>query len=185
MDMTTPEFSHKLALNHVGELPQNLHLVAGEKARAALAHRFGLEQINSLQADLVAERRGTQIAVTGPLVADVVQQCVVSAEPVPARIDEPVCLLFETDPRRVPADDEEVTAESADILPVEGNAVDLGEAIAQSLLLALDPYPHADAETLAAARRHLLSEEEAEVADAEARRAAKMADNPFAALRKP
>ncbi len=181
--MTNPEFSHKLAVDRVGDRPQQIGLQAGEAARQALATRFGLETIDSLTAELSVVRRGTAIVVTGRLVADVVQQCVVSAEPVPAHLDEPVELVFETDPARVPADEEEVTSETADVLLVEGNAIDLGEAIAQSLLLSLDPYPRADPKTLAEARRFLLTEEEAEEADAAARRAAKAGQNPFARLR--
>lgn len=183
--MNSPEFSHRIAIDRIGDRIQQVRLEAGAAARAALAGRFDLEAIDRLEADLSLVRRGTAIIVTGPLSADVVQRCVVSAEPVPAHIATQIELTFETDPARVPADDAEVTAETVDILPVEGHAIDLGEAAAQSLLLALDPYPRADEATLAAARRHLLTEEEAEEADAEARRAEKAANNPFAKLRQP
>ena len=181
--MNGPEFSHRIAIDRIGDRALPVRLEAGDSARAALARRFELEAIDRLEADLSLVRRGTAIVVSGGMVADVVQRCVVSAEPVPAHIAEPIALTFETDPARIPADDEEVTAETVDILPVENHAIDLGEAVAQSLLLALDPYPHADDATLAAARRHLLTEEEAEQADAEARRAQKIANNPFAKLR--
>ena len=35
-------------------------------------------------------------------------------------------------------------AEALDVLPIEQDSIDLGEAVAQSLFLALDPYPRAD-----------------------------------------
>ena len=176
-------FAYRLAVDRIGDRAQQVKLEAGEAARAALAARFGLEAIERLEADLTVVRRGTAIAVTGPVTADVVQQCVVSAEPVPAHVAETIDLLFETDPSRVPADDEEVTAETVDILPVEGGAIDLGEAVAQTVVLALDPYPRADEATLAAARRFLLREDEAEEGDAAARAEAKGEKNPFAKLR--
>lgn len=181
--MSNPEFTHRIAVDRIGDRPQQIRLEAGEAARAALARRFELEAIDRLEADLNVVRRGSAIQVSGPVVADVVQRCVVSAEPVPAHVSETIDLLFETDPARVPADDEEVTADTVDILGVEDGAVDLGEAVAQTVLLALDPYPRADEATIAAARRFLLSEEEAEEADAAARAEAKGANNPFAKLR--
>ena len=66
------------------------------------------------------------------------------------------------------------------MLPIEGRSIDLGEAAAQSLGLALDPYPRAGAEALAAARRRLLSEEAA----AEREAAEKARANPFAVLKR-
>lgn len=177
------EFTHRIAVDRIGERPQQVKLEAGAAARQSLAERFGLEAIERLEADLTLVRRGSAIAVSGPVTADVVQQCVVSAEPVPAHVAETIDLLFETDPSLVPSDDEEVTAETVDILPVEGGAIDLGEAVAQTVLLALDPYPRADPAALEAARRFLLSEEEAEERDAAARAEAKGVQNPFTKLR--
>lgn len=176
-------FHHLIAVDRIGERPQTLRMAANEQQRDSLARRFGLEAVDSLTADLTLERDGSAIRTRGQVLADVVQTCVVSAEPVPAHIDETIDLWFETDPARVPADDAEVTADMADILPVDNGRIDVAEAVAQTLLLALDPYPRADAETLAAARRHLLSEEEAEEADAAAREEARVAANPFSRLR--
>ena len=67
------------------------------------------------------------------------------------------------------------------MLPLDGDALDLGEAVAQSLGLALDPYPRAPEEVRAAAARFIITEAEAEaIAAADKARA-----NPFAALRRP
>jgi uncharacterized metal-binding protein YceD (DUF177 family) len=108
----------------------------------------------------------------------VVQSCVVSGEPVPAHVDEPLELRFE--PLDEGRDEIELEADALDVMPVDGDAIDLGEALAQALAVALDPYPRAAPDVLAKARQLLMSEEEAE-ARAEA---AKASANPFAALKK-
>ncbi len=79
------------------------------------------------------------------------------------------------------AEEVELAGTDLDVLPLEGDALDLGEAVAQSLGLALDPYPRASDEVRAAAARFVLSEAEAEAIAA----ADKAAASPFAALRRP
>ena len=174
----TAEFSQKLALVKLSTHAQPVHIEAGESARAALAHRFGLQSIGRLVADLEVARAGKGALVTGRFQADVVQSCIVSGEPLPASVADDIHLRFEPDVA-TPGQEVELEADALDILPTEDESIDLAEAVAQSLLLALDPYPRATDEVLARARMHLLSEEEA--AEAEAR--AKAKSNPFSQLR--
>lgn len=171
------EFTHPVALVKLSPRPQPHHLVAGEAARAALAARFDLQAIGRLEGWLDVARSGQGAELTGRLVADVVQSCIVSGEPVPAHVDEALSLRFEPDAGT--ADDVELESAALDVLPVDGDSIDLGEALAQSLLLALDPYPHASPEVLESVRRYLKTE-----ADVEAQALAdKQAANPFAKLR--
>ena len=80
------------------------------------------------------------------------QRCALSDEPFANRLDEPIVFRF------VPAltahgEDEEIefASDSPDEIEYDGAAFDLGEAVAQSFGLALDPYAEGpDAE---AARR--------------------------------
>jgi len=78
--------------------------------------------------------------LSGRLRADVVQACVVSLEPVASAIEQDFTLLYgPTQPgKSVMVDLETDVAE-----PFEGDAIDIGEAAAQQLALALDPYPRA------------------------------------------
>jgi uncharacterized metal-binding protein YceD (DUF177 family) len=154
-------------------------LVAPDDVREALAARFDLASIDRLEGTLAVERAGTGARATGRLVADVVQHCVVSGEPVPAHVDEALDLRFE--PLETDGAEVELEPDALDIMPVEGDAIDLGEALAQALAVALEPYPRAAPEVLAQARRLLMSEEEAEAQEA----AAKASANPFAVLKKP
>ncbi|TPE61083.1 DUF177 domain-containing protein [Sandaracinobacter neustonicus] len=175
--MSTREFSHIVALAKLSPRAQPHHLSAGEGAREALARRFGLISIARLEGDFDVSRSGNGADLTGRMVADVVQSCIVSGEPVPAHVEEELTLRFE--PQAEAPDDLELDSGALDVLPVEGDSIDLGEALAQSLALALDPWPRAAPEQLAAARRHLITEAEAE-AQAEAE---KLAASPFAKLR--
>ena len=70
------------------------------------------------------------------------QQCVVTLEPVENDIEEHFLLRYTTDPVFAQSDEIVVDVEEEDTPePVEGEALDLGEALVQQLALALDPYP--------------------------------------------
>lgn len=178
--MTTAEFSMIVPLARISAQPQPFHLEAGAAARDALARRFGLLSLDGLTATLEVSRKGAVVLVAGRFAADAVQACIVSGEPVPARLAAPIDLRFQRE-EIAPGQELELHADELDMLPLDGDSVDLGEAVAQSLGLALDPYPRAPDATLEASRRHLSTEEEAEAAEASAKAAA----SPFAKLRRP
>jgi uncharacterized metal-binding protein YceD (DUF177 family) len=117
-------------------------LSAGPAARAALARRFGLLDLPLLSATLEVRRSAGGAEAQGWMEAEAVQACVLSGEPVVTRIDEPLHLRFET-LGEAHADEVELSADDLDIMGVEDGMIDLGEALAQSLALALPPYPRA------------------------------------------
>lgn len=176
----TPEFSRTVRADTVGTAPRREAIEADEAERAALAQRFGLAAVDALTATFEVRREAAGIRASGRVAARVVQTCVVSGEPVPASIDEPVDLRFVEGlaPAADGEEEVELSADDCDLLPLEGGRIDLGEAAAETVSLALDPYPRADAAVLEAARATLLSEEEAEAREA----AEKAARNPFAKL---
>lgn len=175
-----PEFSHLVRLSEIGSTPRSERLEASPSERQALVERFALASLDRLTAELRVRSEAAGVRVKGQVQAEAAQVCVVSGEPVPVRIDEPVDLLFATEtPEARPDEEIELGESDLDILPLEGGAVDLGEAVAQSFGLALDPYPHASDEVLAAARKRLTTEEEAEAQAA----ADKAAANPFHVLK--
>lgn len=125
---------------------------------AALAARFGLAGIASLRAAIALEARPAAIRATGRLTAAIVQSCAVSGEDFAVAIDESLELRFiEASARPAAAQDEaieiELEADDCDEIEYSGEMFDLGEAVAQSLGLAIDPYaegPGADAARKAA-----------------------------------
>lgn len=118
-----------------------IEVVADEAERAALAKRFELVSIGKLDAvvELVAE--GEAVTATGRLTAEIVQSCAVTGDDLPARIDIPLALRFVPESAAPAAEvDEELDTDGPDEIEYAGSQFDLGEAVAQSLALAIDPY---------------------------------------------
>lgn len=125
--------------------------------RAALARRFGLGAVESLRAEVSLEAKPRAIRATGRLRAAIMQPCAISGEDFPVTIDEPIDLRFVEEHRTAPDEDEdielELEADDCDEIEYAGEMFDLGEAVAQSLGLAIDPYaegPDAEAARKAA-----------------------------------
>jgi uncharacterized metal-binding protein YceD (DUF177 family) len=128
---------------------------ASPEERAALAARFGLGAIDSLRAEIALEQKPRAIRATGRLSAQIMQPCAISGEDFPVTIDEPIDLRFVEDNARPATAEEEIELEADDCDEIEfsGDMFDLGEAVAQTLGLAIDPYaegPNADAARAAA-----------------------------------
>ncbi|HEV7659115.1 MAG TPA: DUF177 domain-containing protein [Allosphingosinicella sp.] len=142
--MTMPEFSRAVRIDTIGEQKRPMTIAADEGERVALARRFGLLAIARLEAALTLSRRGEEIIVEGVLAASVTQACVATAEPVAAGIEAPFEILFRPQPDAAAADDEvELSESEMDVVFHDGAEIDLGEAVAETLALALDPYPRA------------------------------------------
>ncbi len=143
----TPEFSRPYRLDELGGGARAVTIEADEAERAALAVRFGLIQIDALAVTAELVRDGDAVVATGNLRASVVQACVASGDPVPARIAEASALRFLPEAEVDAAEEIELHENDLDVIPYEGSAIDIGEAAAQTLALALDPFPRApDAE---------------------------------------
>jgi uncharacterized metal-binding protein YceD (DUF177 family) len=80
------------------------------------------------------------IRLQAELDADVAQACVLTLDPVPVKLAERFTLLYSED-----SEASEVTLDGAaePVEPIVGGVIDLGEAVAQQLSLALDPFPRA------------------------------------------
>ena len=145
--MTAPELSREVRTRP--HPPERLTIEASEAERAALAARFAVVAIKALRAELAFAPDGEAINARGTLTADLVQLCAVSDEEFPVRIEEPLALRFVREARTVdPEEEAELPGDEPDEIEFTGDSVDVGEAVAQSLGLAIDPYaegPNADA----------------------------------------
>jgi uncharacterized metal-binding protein YceD (DUF177 family) len=140
--MTAPEFSRPVRIDTLGESPRAMEVAADPDERAALARRFGLLAIDRLEAGLSIARRGEEVALHGTLQAEVVQACVASGAPVPAALTAPFDILFRPQPASGRADEEvELSDSEMDVVFYDKGEIDVGEAVAESLSLSLDPYP--------------------------------------------
>ena len=149
-DDRTAEFPRPLKVESIGNVGRTQRsLAATAEECVALARRLGLQDVSSFSADMTLDRiPGGEIMVRGRIVADVVQTCVVTLEPVPEHVDEQFEVRFtllpvteETD-LDIGPDDEEPPE------PISGDFLDIGELAAQQLALGLDPWPRLPGATL-------------------------------------
>jgi len=137
--MIAPEFSRMIDLRQITPAP--LTLTATETERAALAARFGLVSVAGLEATVALAADGDTVMAKGRLKAAWVQPCAVSGEDLPQAADEPLALRFVPAGNHDTSDEEiELSESDCDEIGYTGTTFDLGEAIAQSLALAIDPF---------------------------------------------
>lgn len=154
-----PEMSRPVEAGKVPLHGLEFTIEATPKERTALAARFQIPDVRSLVANVKLEPMGNGFLMTGRMKAEVVQTCVISSHPVEQTVDEALKLQFS--PVVEESEEELELAEGdLDVLPLEGDVMDVGEAVAETLALALDPYPRASDEALAEVRHLLLTEEE-------------------------
>jgi uncharacterized metal-binding protein YceD (DUF177 family) len=149
--MVSPnEFSHIIKLDEIGAGASTVRLSADLKARNALALRFDLVQLDSLEAEIAVSRDTLGVFAKGRFHATLSQHCVATGDPVPAILDELMAIRFVPEPVVGAGAEIELEADDCDTMFFDGQGVDLGEAVAQSLGLALNLYPRSPD-----ARKHL------------------------------
>jgi uncharacterized metal-binding protein YceD (DUF177 family) len=157
-------FSCRLNLDKVHD-GERIDLNATEPERVALANRLGLVGIERMEAhcalDRVAGAAPGAIRARGRIKATLTQSCVASGDPLPAYVDEAFELHFQPEPDRVPDDEIELSGDELDVIFHDGSAIDLGEAIADTLALSLDPYPRGPNAEVALKEAGVISEEQA------------------------
>ena len=136
----TPEFSRTYRLDSLGGL-KTLEIEASADERAALAQRFGLQDVAELKAQATVTPVAAGIEVAGHMKGRATQSCVVTGGPVPAFVSQNFAVRFVAPDATPEAEEIELNAEDCDIMEHDGQAIDIGEAVAQTLGLALDPYP--------------------------------------------
>ena len=124
---------------------RHVELEPDEATRQSIAKVADVVALPTLKAAFDLTRHGAEgLRVEGRVLATVVQNCVVTLEPIESKIDEAVDLVFRPEPGEQPgsADGEVHALESRD--PPEtlvGGAVDLGSLATEFLILGIDPYP--------------------------------------------
>lgn len=134
----TPEFPRPLLLERIGAAGHDSTVTADAAECAALAGRMRLPVIQTLICRFrVRAAPGACFVAEGQLRASVTQTCIVSLDDFPAEVAEDFVVHF------VPAgtENEDPDLDSVDQIPYAGAMIDLGEAVAEQLALALDPYP--------------------------------------------
>jgi uncharacterized metal-binding protein YceD (DUF177 family) len=136
-----PEFSRPIEIARLTRDGRHFEITANPAERAALAKRFDLIALSRLAAVVRLEQiPGSLFRLTAELDADVTQACVVSLAPVQSRVEEAFSVLYGGGEE---AQEVNLDGAAETIEPIENGVIDIGEAVAQQLSLALDPFPHA------------------------------------------
>jgi uncharacterized metal-binding protein YceD (DUF177 family) len=139
------EFSRPLEAARVSKLGSHEKLLATETECGALAKRLQVPKIHSLKADLKAQAwRGGGMKVAGQAMIDLDQESVVSLEIFRSTQLVPVERFFLNIKGDADVDTE------LEIDPIEHGIIDLGELVAESVALELDPYPRMPGESFTA-----------------------------------
>jgi len=134
----TPELHRPVSLDRIGPQGLDVTIDATPDECVALARRMNVPAVLNVSCVFHLIREGRDVVqARGALHARVMQTCVISLEDFKASVEE----VFQV--RFVPSGEEteDIDPESEDEIPFEGNSLDLGEAAAEQLGLALDPYP--------------------------------------------
>lgn len=148
-ELTTSPVSFEV---HVARMPQKglpVVIEANEKQRAALAEAHSLESVTRFRAELLVtgwKRNGVKVA--GEVVADIVQACVATLEPIENHIAEEVSGLFLPEDSKLgrlgfeTAGEVMISAEGPDSPELfSGDTIDVGALAEEFFGLAIDPYP--------------------------------------------
>ena len=150
-----------MRIDTIGEGERTVAIEADSDERRRLAARFALLAIDRLEARLILRRDGETIIASGTVRAEVTQACSLSDEPVAARVNEAVELRF-VEEFAGEEDEVELSPDALDTLPIEGGMIDLGEAAAETMVLALDPFPRAPGAEETARKAGVVAEDEVE-----------------------
>ncbi|HMQ58654.1 MAG TPA: DUF177 domain-containing protein [Rhizobiaceae bacterium] len=144
-----PAISFPVNVTRMPEGGRVVRIAAGPRELRALAQGHGLAEVGSFEAELkVARWKSTGVRVAGRVVADVVQSCVVTLEPVEAHVDAPVDAIFVPPTSRLARPDRDgdaailIDPDGPDLPEVlESDELDLGAVAEEFFELALDPFP--------------------------------------------
>ncbi|MDO7835754.1 DUF177 domain-containing protein [Sphingobium sp. HBC34] len=138
------EFSRPVKVDQIKRMTAQTHIAADAAERAALARRFGLLALDRLEADYGLTEENGAVMARGRVRATLAQPCVATGTPVHEEIDSDFLLRFVVEGEGVPEGEElELDAEDCDTIGYDGQVIDMGEAVAETVALAMTPFPRA------------------------------------------
>jgi len=157
-----PEFSRLVRAEQVKRMTGDTHIEADESERAVLAQRFGLSALDRLEADFSLSEEDGAILARGRVRASLAQPCVATGEPVAETIDTDFALRFVVEGDALPEGEElELDAQDVDTIGYDGQQIDMGEAVAETMALAMTPFPRSSDADAYLKEAGVLSEEQA------------------------
>ena len=140
MTGATREFSRSVPLARLGSGSFRQEIEAGPDERQLLAERFGLLALECLTATVELRRQeGGRVLLTAAFEAAFEQSCVVTLDPVADTLSEEFALIY--GPVGETVSEVDIALEDASFEPLHGDAIDIGEAVAQEFSLRLPQFP--------------------------------------------
>jgi uncharacterized metal-binding protein YceD (DUF177 family) len=149
-----PEFSRPIEVARVPKLGSHEKIAADASECKALEQRFKVPAIRAVTATLALKPwRGGGFKLSGNAVIELEQQSVISLENFRTQQSVEIERYFLDIPR---GDDDET---DLDIDPMPDGMIDIGEVVAESIALELDPYPRKPGETFASVEPEQISDQ--------------------------
>ena len=162
MSNPAPEFSRPVRADQIARHAQGMTITADTNEREALAKRFNLLSLTRLEADYTLSENDSGIEARGHMRAELAQPCVATGGAVPETIDTEFLLRFVTERGDDGNDEElEIDSEDCDVIGYDGQTIDMGEAVAETMALAMTPYPRSGDADAYLKEAGVLSEEQA------------------------
>jgi hypothetical protein len=140
-----------VGLAEIARGPVQRTLVADEAVRRQVARALGLSALDRLEAEVTLCPWLDGAEVVGRWSADLVQECGVTLEPVPARLEGDFQLrVVPQGSAAAPSADAEVEMELSEDDPpdvLDGDRIDIGHYVVEQLSLEIDPFPRAPGAT--------------------------------------
>lgn len=133
------------------ELPthgKTMKIVATDEELQAIAKRLGLIVLRFLEGSVALKpEMGRQISMIGSIRAEIVQNCVITGNPLTTTLDFELNRVFQEDADPFEGlnndeDDDDITdPDIEDPDPIIGGEIDVGEQVVEELALNIPPYP--------------------------------------------
>jgi uncharacterized metal-binding protein YceD (DUF177 family) len=147
MKDVAPEFSRPVPLVRLGAEPFRQRIEATPDEREQLCRRFDLLSLDRLTAAVELHRESDgMIRLEAAFEAEFVQSCAVTLDPVPGEISDRFALIY--GPTQAQEQEIALTGDEPAFEPLSGDTIDIGEAVAQELSLALPVFPRQSDATL-------------------------------------
>lgn len=162
MSDRSPEFSRPVRVDQLARHAGPITITADVEERTALANRFKLVTLDRLEAEYSLAEENGAIVARGHVRADLSQPCVATGTAVPEKIDTQFLLRFVREGEDDSAGEElELDAEDCDIIGYDGQILDMGEAVAETMALSMTPYPRSSDADCYLRESGVLTEEQA------------------------
>ena len=140
MSPLEPEFSRHVPLAQLTTRPFRQRIEATAEEREKLSRRFDIISLERLVAEVELWRQSPEVIhLEAEFAAEFEQCCAVTLEPVRGAVSDRFSLVYGP----APEEEQEIalTSDEPAFEPLNGNSIDIGEAVAQELSLALPIFP--------------------------------------------